>query len=215
MNENPSRREFMKIGCGVALAGLAACSGATILTVQAPPVQYIENHFEGVGAVKKILVAYATKAGSTAQVADAIGQTLSTAGASVDVRPIKKVTELRTYDSIVLGSAIRFGQWLPEAAEFVKSNQGTLRKVPTAFFTVHILSTDDSEASRKKRQAYTEPVRKVLVPTFETFFSGKVDLSQLSFFEQLMAKAVSSPVGDFRDWKAIQAWAQGLYPSLA
>lgn len=77
-----------------------------------------------------------------------------------------------------------------------------------------MLALDDSEASRERRQAYIDPVRKMLTPNAEVFFAGKVDLARLSFFERLLTKAVNAPEADLRDWKAIRSWAEGLYPTL-
>jgi flavodoxin len=103
--------------------------------------------------MKKILVAYATRAGSTVQVAEMIGQTLSATGVTVDVKPVKSVADLRDY-AVVVGSAIRMGQWLPEAVDLVKKNQARRNQVSTAIFTVHLLNRDDSAESRQARHGH-------------------------------------------------------------
>lgn len=162
----------------------------------------------------KILVAYASKSGSTVDVAQTIGKSLSSKGAPVDVRPIKSVTNLDGYRAVVIGSGVRMGQWLPEAVEFVKKNQPKLSQLPTAFFTVHLLNTGDDEESRKKREAYTEPVRQIVMPKTETFFAGRLNFSKLSLFELLISKAMNAKEQDLRDWNKIRAWAEGLYPTL-
>ncbi len=162
----------------------------------------------------KILVAYATKSGSTVDVAQAIGKSLTDKGATVNVHSIKSVTTVDGYGAVIVGSGIRFGQWLPEAVGFVKNNQAKLSQLPIAFFTVHILNIDDSETSRQARQAYTEPVRKILTPKSEVFFAGRIDFSKLSFGEVLLAKAMSVKEQDLRDWNKIRAWAEGIYPML-
>ncbi len=168
--------------------------------------------------MKKILVTFATRTGSTADVAETIGQTLSADGAVVDVKAVKSVTELKVYDAVVVGSAIRMGQWLPEAVEFVKKNQALLSKIPTAFFTVHLLNRDDSEASRLARQAYTAPVRQILAPQAQVFFDGKMDYARLSFIDRTIAKTVAkstnSGEGDYRNWDVIRRWARELEPTL-
>jgi menaquinone-dependent protoporphyrinogen oxidase len=64
------------------------------------------------------------------------------------------------------------------------------------------------EASRKARLAYLDPVRKLVVPKYEAFFSGVGDMSKVSFLEGLIGKLVKSPAGDFRDWDTIRAWSQ-------
>jgi menaquinone-dependent protoporphyrinogen oxidase len=68
----------------------------------------------------QILVAYASRAGSTAGVAEAIGQTLAESGAQVEVRPMQDVEDLAPYRAVVAGSAIQGGKWLPEAMQFMQ-----------------------------------------------------------------------------------------------
>ena len=68
---------------------------------------------------RRTLVAYASRAGSTAEVAEAIGRTLAEDGAQVDVRLVKEVADLSPYRAVVAGSAIQGGKWLPEAMQFV------------------------------------------------------------------------------------------------
>ena len=84
----------------------------------------------------KILVAYASAAGSTAGVAEAIGKTLVESGAQVEVRPMKDVNDLAPYQAVVAGSAIRDGKWLPEAIQFVQNHQAALARKPFAAFLV-------------------------------------------------------------------------------
>ena len=156
---------------------------------------------------KKVLVAYATKLGSTIEVAQAIGETISQHSLSVDVNPIKEISDISGYDTAIIGSAIRMAQWLPEATDFVKSHQSQLNKMPTAIFSVHILNQDNSPESIQERSVYTKSVREILTPKAEAFFAGKIDQSQLSFFERLLFKMIKSPEGDFRDWDVIRSWA--------
>lgn len=84
----------------------------------------------------KILVAYATRNGSTAGVAEAIGKTLAENGTVVDVRSMTDVKDLTPYQAVVAGSAIRGGMWLPEAMQFMKTHQAALAQRPFAAFLV-------------------------------------------------------------------------------
>lgn len=84
----------------------------------------------------KILVTYASWIGSTASVAEAIGQTLMDNGAQVEVRRMEDVTDLTPYDAVVAGSAIRGKQWLPEAMQFMQAHQAALRQKPFTAFLV-------------------------------------------------------------------------------
>ncbi len=158
----------------------------------------------------KILIAYASKAGSTAGVAQAIGETLAASGAAIEVLPVKEVQDVQAYRAVVLGRAVKFGQWLPEAVKFVEKNQAVLKQIPTAFFAVHLMNMGDDEASRKNRALYLEPVHKLVTPGKEAFFAGVGDRGKVSFIEGIIGRMVKSPEGDFRDWQAIRAWAQEL-----
>jgi len=160
---------------------------------------------------KRILVTYATRAGSTAKVAAAIGETIAARGFEVDVEPIKEKPSLDGYQAVLVGSAIRMGNWLPEAAEFVKDNQGALNQMPVALFTVHMLNRRDDEESRANRLAYLKDIRPLLKPVGEVFFAGKFDMSRLSFLDRMISKAVKAVDEDCRDWDRIRGWAQTVF----
>ena len=102
-----------------------------------------------------ILVTYATRFGSTEEVAEAVAQMLRDSGYTVDCRTMAEVQSLDEYDSVVLGSA----NWLPPAIDFVRERQEALAEVPVALFTVHIQNTGDDAMSRQKRLAYLDEVR--------------------------------------------------------
>ncbi len=155
---------------------------------------------------QRILVAYATRAGSTAEIAAAIGESLSARGYAVDVRPVKSQPDLAGYTAVVLGSAIRMGNWLPEAVNYVKTNQVALSALPVALFTVHMLNTGDDEASRTARAAYLNAVRPLLPGAEEVYFEGKMDFSRLSFLDRTIAKMVKAVEEDRRDWAQIRGW---------
>ena len=105
-----------------------------------------------------ILVVYATRAGSTVEVAQAIAETLATRGFKVDVKPAKGKPKVEGYKAVLIGSGIRMGNWLPEAVNYVKKNQQFLNRVPVALFTVHMLNSGEDEESVANRLAYLNSV---------------------------------------------------------
>lgn len=163
----------------------------------------------------RILVTYASRTGSTAEVADAISSVLSSRGFAVDVKPVKEKPSLEGYHGVILGSAIRMGEWLPEMLEFIRTNQMALNQTPTAIFTVHMFNTGPDPASHAARKAYTLPVRKMLTPVDEAFFAGKMDPSRLSLADRVLSRLVAvdagQKVGDFRDWDQIRGWAEIIF----
>ena len=166
---------------------------------------------------KKILVAYASRCGSTGEVAEAIAQTLCGIGASVDVRLIANVDDLSHYQAVIVGSAIRMGKWLPEAAGFVKNNQDTLSRLPIAYFVVCLTMKDNTAENRSKVLAYLDPVRKEarkIQPVATGLFPGAMNFDKLSFVHKTILKAKGASQGDYRDWTAVRTWAKGLRSPL-
>lgn len=158
----------------------------------------------------KVLVTYATRAGSTGEVAQAISERLGALGFDAEVRPVAAVNSLNGFRAVVLGSPIRYSTWLPEMLQFIESHSAVLAALPVVIFTTHMQALDDSDADRKTRATYSQAVRALVTPRDEVFFAGKVDPATLSFFERLMVKMVKSPVGDKRDWSRIRSWADGV-----
>ena len=169
----------------------------------------------------KILVTYASRAGSTAGVAEAIGRILTESGAQVDILPMQYVQDLSVYRAVVAGSAIRKSKWLPEAAQFIQTHRAELAQKPFAEFTVCItLAMSNSEQYRSVVKEWVAPVRALVEPMSEGFFAGMLDFSKLPFnWDTLMLRLTVAfgifPRGDRRDWNAIRAWAVTLKPMLA
>jgi menaquinone-dependent protoporphyrinogen oxidase len=77
-----------------------------------------------------VLVAYASKYGTTAEIAEKIGQVLKQEGLQTDILPVKNVKNLSEYKAVVIGSAIYIGQWRKDAANFLKTNEKLLTERP-------------------------------------------------------------------------------------
>ncbi len=163
----------------------------------------------------QVLVAYATKAGSTADVAAEIGRVIeSRGGCEVDVRPVDKVVRVTGYDAAIVGSAIRAGKWLPEALEFVQQHKDALGQIPIAFFTVCLTLNEDTEENRRTVAAYLDPACEIVQPVDKGLFAGVMDYGKLPFPLRLMMKTMKAPQGDFRDWSAIRAWAARVHDRI-
>jgi len=168
----------------------------------------------------KILVIYASRAGSTAEVAEAIGKTLSEGGAQVDVISMNDVKDLSPYQAVVAGSAIRGSKWLPEAVQFIQTHRSTLAQKPFAMFTVCItMAMKNAENYRSGVLGWVAPVRAMVKPASEGLFAGRLDFNKLPFnWDTLMLRLAVAldifPRGDHRDWNAIRGWAQGLRSTL-
>jgi menaquinone-dependent protoporphyrinogen oxidase len=210
-----NRRKFLKLAGATLGVSAVACCGLGAVGTYSPEAEFIETHYQGESEMNnRILVAYASKVGSTGEVASFIGEVLNN-GATVDVQPIEKVTDVNVYQAVVVGSAIRAGRWISAATDFVKTHQSYLSQTPTAYFTCCMTLHEDTEENRKKAVDFMAPVCDLVTPVDMAAFAGKMDYSKISFFERFMVtKVFSTPEGDFRNWDAIRAWTNSLQTTL-
>jgi menaquinone-dependent protoporphyrinogen oxidase len=156
-----------------------------------------------------VLVAHATKAGSTREVAEAVARTLREHGLEADVRPVAEVGTLAPYGAVVLGSALYMGRIHRDARRFVRSHRAELAELPLAVFAMGPKTLADDEVASSRAQldralaAYPDVhVGQVAV------FGGVVNPAKLRFPFNRM------PASDARDWDAIRAWADDVAAAL-
>ncbi|MEZ4864472.1 MAG: pentapeptide repeat-containing protein [Caldilineaceae bacterium] len=163
---------------------------------------------------KRILIAYASGAGSTAEVAAAMGEVIKATEIPVDVLPAREVTDLQMYSAVVLGSSVRLGRWLPDAINFLEDFQADLTTRPVAYFTTCLTLAEDTADNRRKVLAYMEPIRQLapaVKPMGIGLFAGSLDPT----YRLILVDSDHGPYGDYRNWPAIRAWAAEIAPLLA
>jgi menaquinone-dependent protoporphyrinogen oxidase len=194
--------------------------------------------------MKNILVAYATMAGSTAEVARAVGEELAKNNLHVDVLPLESVDGLTAYDAVVLGGPMIMG-WHRAALKFLRQNREAFRKIPLAVFVMAMSLTGTGETSvngvpvtvdeklvkppekvgrlnHKERYAnipsYARPILKTVQPAKPVsigMFGGRLEYGRLAWWAVLFAMLIiQAPAGDRRDWDAIRAWTRSLIPAF-
>ncbi len=161
----------------------------------------------------RVIVACASKHGSTEGIAEAIAERLRQLGHDAAAFRAAEVADLNGVHAVVLGSAGYAGSWMKEATEFAEANSGILSGLPVWLFSSGPLGTEVHDEEEQPRQL--AELTETLHPRAHRMFFGALDRSKLSFGERMMVKAVKAPDGDFRDWNAISVWADEIARELA
>jgi menaquinone-dependent protoporphyrinogen oxidase len=160
----------------------------------------------------KALVAYATKHGSTAEIATAIADTLRASGTDADLRAAREVADIADYDVVILGSGVYMNRWHSEALDFAKRFAIDLRQRSTWFFSSGPTGgTPKADAAVVAALAAQAPppgqagkwAERIGIRGHATF-GGKVGDGLGGIFERWV------PKGDWRDFRAISEWANGI-----
>jgi menaquinone-dependent protoporphyrinogen oxidase len=167
-----------------------------------------------------VLVAYASKYGSTEAVAKAVAEALREGGLSVDARPMRTIQTLDFYSAVVLGAPLYIGQWHKDALSFLSRHREALAQRPIAIFALGPLSADEKAMQASRAQLDQELAQfPWLTPVAVATFGGKYNPATLNIPDRLITGLPASPLHgmlacDLRDWAAISAWADELVVKL-
>ncbi len=162
-----------------------------------------------------ILVGYATRYGSTQEVAEAIAQTLREDGLAADLKPMKEVRSLEGYEGVVIGAPLYMFHWHKDAKNFLSRHRQALLERRVAVFALGPFNDvpkewQDVRANLDKELAEFPWFKPLAVEVF----GGKFDPAKLDFPYSLVPGLKKLPVSDIRDWTAIRAWANSLADRL-
>jgi menaquinone-dependent protoporphyrinogen oxidase len=172
----------------------------------------------------KILVAYASKYGSTEGIAERIAERLGAAGMDADLHPVRAVGDVSAYEAFVIGSAAYMGHWQKDAIEFVRANRAILADRPVWLFSSGPLGSEATDAQGRDLRVAAEPMelaelQEAIHPRGHRVFFGALEPDRLGPRDRLVrtlpAGRALLPKGDFRDWPEIEAWADGIVQALA
>ncbi|MBW6466117.1 MAG: flavodoxin domain-containing protein [Brevefilum sp.] len=161
---------------------------------------------------KKILLAYGTASGSTAEVAQAIADEMAKADVQVDVFPVEEVNDLSGYDAVVVGTAVRMFHLLPKTRRFLRRHRKGLSKVPVAYFLVCLTLSEETPENIQKATDFAKPMIKTKAPVSLGLFGGCINHEKMT---DIFGKSMRSlPEQDHRDWDKIRTWASETLPKL-
>lgn len=169
----------------------------------------------GIFGAMKVLVAYASKRGSTAEIAETVAAELRRAGLAVSCEPAERVRSLDPYDAVVLGSAVYMKRWRGDAKHFLRKHRRALAARPFWVFSSGPAGDPADDAPR-----WTEPARIIdkveeLGGRGHVVFGGRLPADPHGPIEKAMVENTPAEFRDRRDWDEIRAWARGVAEQLA
>jgi menaquinone-dependent protoporphyrinogen oxidase len=176
----------------------------------------------------KVLVAYGSRHGATRGIAERIAGTLERSGLEVTLQPVEQAGAVDQYDAFVIGSAAYMGRWLREATQFVQRHRSLLASRPVWLFSSGPVGTETVDARGRDVLEAAEPrdfaeFAGAIHPRDQRVFFGAYDpdAKPIGLMERMGARFTrmpavreALPAGDFRDWRRIEAWAEGIAREL-
>jgi menaquinone-dependent protoporphyrinogen oxidase len=160
----------------------------------------------------RLLVAHASRMGSTTEIAERIGEQLRRAGHEVDVRACAEFQDSSSYDAVIIGSALYIGHWLKEARHYLEGQSESLSRRPTWLFQ----SGPCGQGADVSSVRVPRGIRRLSgrIGASVTTFGGRLDRDwATSHLSRWMA--TGSLAGDFRDWDLVRDWTEGIIGRLA
>ena len=161
---------------------------------------------------KRILLAYGTVAGSTAEVAEAVAKVIEQSGILVDLLPVESVKDIAGYDAVIVGSAIRMFKPLKKTRRFLNKFRRELRKIPVAYFILCLTMGKETPENIRTAREYAKYMLKIKEPVSLGLFGGVIEHAKLSgLFGNIMKSVMEQ---DNRNWEAIRDWTRETLPKL-
>jgi menaquinone-dependent protoporphyrinogen oxidase len=166
---------------------------------------------------KKILIAYATKMGSTQEIAEKVTATLHESGLEVEIQPARNVRTLEGYGAVVLGAPLYMFHWHKDALNFLTRFRKVFEDgLPIAIFAGGPIGKGDEKDWQEVRNQIDKELERFswLKPLDVEIVGGRFDPSKLGFPMNLLPAMKQAPATDLRDWNAIRTWANNLATKL-
>lgn len=173
----------------------------------------------------KALIAYASRYGSTQEIAQKMAEILQQENIEVELFNLsntksKDWPKLEGFNGILVGSGIRIGKWKKEGKKFLKHVKLSDFSNPVGVF----VSCGDANEPDKREEAKNKYVIKIIekvginVSQFEAF-GGMIDLTDESQYGKIMKKMllaaakddpnlIAGEKNDGRDWNEIESFTK-------
>lgn len=155
---------------------------------------------------ENILVCYATRYGSTEEVAGIIAETLTGQGCNVTLASLLDEIDLSGIDIVFIGSPLHLGKWLPEAKEFLQLKKSVLKNIPVFTFTTGITLSEPTEHNLLKAKFAIDEILVYVEPVDSGFFAGKLSSERLSEPDRQLIKMAGIKDADYIDAGEIEKW---------
>jgi menaquinone-dependent protoporphyrinogen oxidase len=164
-----------------------------------------------------VLVAYASKHGSTAEIAHAVTDTLRRSGLHADCLPADQVDDVARYDAVVLGSAVYMRRWRGDARRFLRRHARELDGLP--FWVYSSGPTGPPAEDEARAAAWAEPRGTIakaerLGARDHVVFGGRMPADPHGPAQKAMVDGCPPEYRDRRDWDEIATWAESVALAL-
>jgi menaquinone-dependent protoporphyrinogen oxidase len=164
----------------------------------------------------RVLVGYASRFGSTRDIASRIAGGVGAHGRDVDLRSVDEISDFDHYDAVVFGSGVYDGSWTAQATELVRRHAGVLARKPLWLFSVGSFGDRHPIVGGliKKEPREISEFEETVHPRDYRVFAGVIDLDHWPAWGRLLFKALGGHAGDNRQWSDIDGWAEKISQEL-
>jgi len=160
--------------------------------------------------MSKILITYASKTGTTEEIAEKIGEILKEKGISLEVKKINEVKDVSSYEVVILGTGVRIGKVFSESVNFLKKFKKELENKKLFYFLVCLTICEDTPENRKTTEGYLNQLSQIIKPEGYEFFPGRFYYSKISPIFRSFLKKMKIPEGDFVNWDKVISYANSI-----
>ena len=160
----------------------------------------------------RVLIGYASRFGSTRDIANRIAGAVRADSTDVDLRSVDEISDFDRYDAVVFGSGVYDGSWMPEATDLMRRHAAALARKPVWLFSVGSFGDRHPIVGGliKKEPKEISEFEQTLHPREYRVFAGVIDLDHWPAWGRLLFKALGGHAGDNRQWSDIDSWAEEI-----